>query len=354
LPSVAIVGSGLIGRSWAIVFARAGWHVRLQDPSAAALEAAPFLIRRGLDELAEHGLVDDPAAAASRVSAAASLAEAVDAADLVQENGPEVVEVKRGLFAELDRLSPRSAILASSTSAIVASKFTEELAGRGRCLVAHPVNPPHLAPIVELCGSPWTAPEVIARARTLYESVGQAPITMHREVDGFVLNRLQAALPTEAFRLVGEGVVSPKDLDSTVTDGLGLCWSFLGPFATIELNAPGGLPDYAARYAPFFRRLAADPPSGIRPTSTARSRPGAKHPHRMRSGSRARGGTDGWPRFKPTSAHDPAPVEARTSADARANGLGTFGRFPVIFAVGLRRMALDRVNRPVVDTRLAA
>jgi 3-hydroxyacyl-CoA dehydrogenase len=177
----------------------------------------------------------------------------------VQENGPEVVEVKRAVFAELDRLSPPEAILASSTSAIVASRFTEDLPGRARCLVAHPVNPPHLVPIVELCGAPWTSPDTIARARALYGSVGQVPVTVHREVEGFVLNRLQGALLAEAFRLVGEGVVSPQDLDRTVKDGLGLRWSFMGPFETIDLNAPGGMADYCARYTGFYRRLAADP-----------------------------------------------------------------------------------------------
>jgi L-gulonate 3-dehydrogenase len=261
MPTVAVVGAGLIGRSWAIVFARGGWNVRLTDPSAETLNAAPRLIREGLDELASYKLVDDPAAAAARVSGAPSLAEAVEGVDFVQENGPERVEAKREIFSQLDAVAPRDAILASSTSAIVASKFTEDLPGRERCLVAHPVNPPHLVPIVELCGAPWTSPAVIARARTIYESLDQAPITVHREVEGFVLNRLQVALLTEAFRLVEDGVVSPQDLDKTLADGLGLRWSFMGPFQTIELNAPGGIPDYCARYADFFRRYMADAPT---------------------------------------------------------------------------------------------
>ncbi len=259
MPTVAIIGTGLIGRSWAIVFAAAGWQVRLTESSAAALEAAPGLIAEGLAELAGHGLVDDPAGATARVRAAGSLAEAVNGVELVQENLPEDVEIKRAVFAELDRLAPRDAILASSTSAIVASRFTEGLAGRDRCLVAHPVNPPHLVPVVELCGAPWTSSETIERARGIYSAIGQEPVTIHREVDGFVLNRLQGALLAEAFRLVGEGVISPQDLDKTVKDGLGLRWSFLGPFGTIELNAPGGIPDYCARYTGFYRRLAADP-----------------------------------------------------------------------------------------------
>jgi L-gulonate 3-dehydrogenase len=259
MASVAIIGAGLIGRSWAIVFARAGWQVRVTDPEPRALESAPPLIREGLEELAVHGLVADPALAMERVAFVHSLADAVSGVDIVQENGPEIVSTKLAIFAELDRLCPDHTILASSTSAIVASRFTESLPGRARCLVAHPVNPPHLVPLVELCGAPWSEPEIIERARRIYESIEQVPIIVNREVEGFVLNRLQGALLAEAFRLAGEGVVSPQDLDKTLKDGLGLRWSFIGPFETIELNAPGGIADYCKRYAGFYRSLSADP-----------------------------------------------------------------------------------------------
>ncbi len=256
---VAIVGAGLIGRAWAVVFARAGWTVRLTDLHGPTLDAAPGLIRDELQALHAHGLVIDPEGSAARVSTAGSLADAVAQAEFVQENGPETIEAKQALFAELDRLAAPGAILASSTSAIVASRFTEGLAGRARCLVGHPVNPPHLVPLVELCGAPWTAAETIERAQAVYQSVGQVAVRVNREVEGFVLNRLQGALLAEAFRLVGEGVMSAEDLDETVRNGLGLRWAFLGPFATIELNAPGGIPDYCVRYTGFYKRLAADP-----------------------------------------------------------------------------------------------
>ncbi|ACL58602.1 3-hydroxyacyl-CoA dehydrogenase [Methylobacterium nodulans] len=259
MPTVAIIGAGLIGRSWAVVFARAGFQVRLTDRDPAALSAAPGHIAEALRQLETHGLVGDIPVILERVTCTGALADAVAGADLVQECGPETVEAKRALFAELDALCPPGTILASSTSAIVASRFTEDLPGRARCLVGHPVNPPHLVPVVELCGAPWTDPAVVERARALYAAAGQVPVTLHREVEGFVLNRLQGALLSEAFRLVAEGVVSPEDLDKTVAEGLGLRWSFLGPFATIDLNAPGGVADYAARYGGFYRRLAADP-----------------------------------------------------------------------------------------------
>ena len=264
MANAGIVGAGLIGRAWANVFARAGWTVRVWDPDARQRSEAARLVEQSLHELAAHGLVTDPHGAAKRVTAVETVEEAVAGADYVQESGPEVLEVKRATFEHLDRAAAPGTILASSTSAIVASKFTEALTGRARCIVAHPVNPPHLVPVVELCGSPWTSDETKRRARAILEEVGQAPIEVKREIDGFILNRLQVALLTEAFRLVQEGYVSPEDLDHTIADGLGLRWAFMGPFETIELNAPGGVADYCGRYVPWFRRYMADlPPATV-------------------------------------------------------------------------------------------
>jgi 3-hydroxyacyl-CoA dehydrogenase len=258
--TAAIIGAGLIGRAWAMVFARAGWRVRLYDNAKAQLDAARSHIATGLDAQQAAGLLDDASRAASQVSAFTRIEDAVAGAQWVQENLPEQVEVKRTVFAALDTHASATAVLASSTSAIPASQFTEALAGRARCLVAHPVNPPHLVPVVELCGAPWTSAATIERAREVMTEIGQAPVVVLRELDGFILNRLQGALLSEAMRLVGEGYVSPADLDRTVAHGLGLRWSFMGPFATIELNAPGGVADYCARYGGFYRKLAADPP----------------------------------------------------------------------------------------------
>jgi 3-hydroxyacyl-CoA dehydrogenase len=171
--NVAIVGVGLIGRAWAAIFARAGWNVRLSDPHQPTLKAAPGLIREELQALARHGLADDPDGAAARLSIAASLKQALEGVEFVQENGPEIVDQKTAIFAELDKLAPPDALLVSSTSAITASRFTEMLPGRARCLIGHPVNPPHLIPLVELCGAPWTANDAIDRARKIYREIGQ-------------------------------------------------------------------------------------------------------------------------------------------------------------------------------------
>ena len=256
MTRIAVIGAGLIGRAWSIVFARAGIPVTLWDPVPAAIPAARDFIAARLPELAEAGLLaDPPAAVLARLHPAASLAEAVAEATHVQENGPERLEDKQALFAALDRLAPPAAVLASSTSGIPASAFTESLPGRARCLVAHPVNPPYLVPLVELCPAPWTAPGTVAATRALMESAGQVPVTVTQEREGFVLNRLQGALLAEAFRLLEQDAISPEDLDATIKHGLGLRWSFMGPLETIDLNAPGGLAEYCARFGGLYSRM---------------------------------------------------------------------------------------------------
>lgn len=259
MPTVGLVGVGLIGRAWANVFSRAGWDVKCWDANAEATANAPKLVAQSLDDLARHGLVDDPAGAAQRVKPVATLADAVTDVDLVQESGPETIEAKIQIWQELDAAAAPQTILASSSSAIVASRFTEGLKGRSRCLIAHPVNPPHVVPVVELCPAPWTDPAVVKRARAIYESIGQVPMELKKEIDGFILNRMQAVLLAEAFRLVAEGYCSAEDLDKTIAHGLGLRWSFMGPFETIEMNAPGGIPDYCARFGGAWAQLAGRP-----------------------------------------------------------------------------------------------
>jgi 3-hydroxyacyl-CoA dehydrogenase len=256
MTQIAVIGAGLIGRAWTIVFARAGFDVALWDPVASAIDAALGFIRERLPELREAGLLaNEPAVVLGRIHPAATLEQAVQNVSHVQENGPEKLPDKKALFAALDKAAPPDAVLASSTSGIPASKFTKTLAGRSRCLVAHPVNPPYLVPLVELCPAPWTAPETVTRTRELMLQAGQAAVTVNKEIAGFALNRLQGALLAEAFRLVADGVISPADLDSTVKHGLGLRWSFMGPFETIDLNAPGGLADYCTRYGPLYAEM---------------------------------------------------------------------------------------------------
>ena len=256
---VAIIGSGLIGRAWALVFARAGWQVKMYDISAELLAGLPEKLHQESQILVRHKLAEDANALVKTITFTHDLAEALNGADFVQENGPERLDAKLDIFATLDRLTPQDVPIASSTSSIVASLFSEQLAGRGRVLVGHPVNPPHLVPLVEVCGASWTKQAVIKKAYDIYASIGQVPVRVHKEIDGFVLNRLQGALLAEALKLVGEGIISVEDLDKTVKDGLGLRWAFMGPFETIELNAPAGAEDYFSRYGPVFAKMAKTP-----------------------------------------------------------------------------------------------
>lgn len=257
MEKIAIIGSGLIGRAWAIVFARAGHAVALHDNDGAALAANLGVLEQGLADLAQYRLIDEPPATVrTRITPAPDLAAALDGASYVQENIGEDLQAKLRLFEQLDRLAAPDCILASSTSTFPASSFTEHLTHRARALVAHPVNPPHLVPLVELCPTPWTAPEVLESTRRLHQAVGQVPIVVRKEVAGFILNRLQAALLCEAMRLFEDGYATADDIDKTVRDGLGLRWSFMGPFETIDLNAPGGVVDYVQRYGRALAELA--------------------------------------------------------------------------------------------------
>jgi len=258
MAKVAVIGAGLIGRAWAISFARAGHEVTLADSAPAALDKAMAFVESVLPDLARYDLLEGQSAAEvrKRITTTGDLASALADVAHVQENAPEKLEVKKALFPELDRMAPPDAVLASSTSALLPSAFTASVKGRARCLVVHPINPPYLVPAVEVVPAPWTDPAVVARAADFMRKAGQAPIVMKREIDGFVMNRMQGALLQEAFRLVADGFASVEDVDVGLREGLALRWSFMGPFETIDLNAPEGVRDYVIRYKGIYERLA--------------------------------------------------------------------------------------------------
>ena len=261
MQKIAIVGCGFIGRAWAISFARAGYVVAMWDEQPGAVEKAIHYIEALLPDLAGEDLLRgaDAAAVRDRMRAAASLEDAVSGAVHVQENTPENVELKQRVFSLLDGLAAPDTVLASSTSAILPSRFTAGLAGRARCLVVHPLNPPYLIPAAEIVPAPWTDAGVVTKTAQLLRDAGHAPLVMGRELDGFIMNRLQGALLEEAFRLVAQGYASEEDIDVGLREGLALRWSFMGPFETIDLNAPDGVRDYVERYEQVYQRIAANP-----------------------------------------------------------------------------------------------
>lgn len=250
----AVVGAGLIGRAWAIAFARGGFSVALYDAAPGVLPDARVWIEAALADLESYDLLQGqaPRRISERIVVEPDLAHAVAGATLVQENVPEKLESKRAVFAELDGLCDSETVLASSTSGFLPSALSAGLAGQERCLVAHPLNPPYLVPAVELVPAPWTAPEAMDRAAECYSAIGMTPVRMRREIEGFIMNRLQGALKHEAWRLVAGGYCSAEDVDRGVAEGLGLRWSFMGPFETAELNAPGGIRDYVERYGELY------------------------------------------------------------------------------------------------------
>jgi 3-hydroxyacyl-CoA dehydrogenase len=226
--------------------------VRAWDPDSGVLEQAI--------SWHEHDLAaeDDSGTRVRSLTAAASLEQAVGDADYVQESGPERLDVKREIYALLDRAAPDAAVLASSTSAIDMSSIAQGLAGAPRCIVAHPVNPPHVVPVVEVCAGQATSQDTVLRTMGFLREVGQSPLLLARYIPGFVVNRLQMALLREALSLLDGGVASADAIDAAVRDGLGLRWAIMGPFAVANTNADGGAREYLTRYGPSITYLMGD------------------------------------------------------------------------------------------------
>jgi L-gulonate 3-dehydrogenase len=257
--TIACVGVGNVGRSWAIVFSRAGFNVKLYDNDLEAVQkhALPA-IRQSLDDLVASGLLQDSESVLNRIQTAESLKQAVDGVIYVQESVKEDLQVKQQVFSELGMFAPADAILASSTSAIPGSGFMKAADSPQRCIIVHPVNPPHLIPLVELCSAPWTSAETMDRCMELMQQVGQKPIKVLKEVPGFILNRLQFSLVGEAMHLVGEGYCSPEDIDKVLKHGLAMRWAFIGPFEVAHLNATQGFQGFVDGLGDMMRSLAKD------------------------------------------------------------------------------------------------
>jgi len=253
---IAVVGAGPIGAGFAIVFARAGHPVRLHDPEPASLDGARRYIANSLAQLAEHGLLDESTETiAARIDHVGDLGAAVADVVHIQECAPERLELKRDLFEQIERLAPPDTVIASSASAIPASQSASHLKTRARCLVCHPANPPFLIPVIEIVPAPFTAPAAAERAHALMAGAGMKPIMVRKEIEGFVLNRLQGAMLREAYCLFRDGIASVDEIDEIVRNGLGMRWSFIGPFETVDLNTRGGLAAHALRMGPAYARM---------------------------------------------------------------------------------------------------
>jgi 3-hydroxyacyl-CoA dehydrogenase len=245
---VAIVGTGLIGSSWAACFLAHGLDVVATDPAPEAKDKMRLYVKAAWPALTKLGLA--PGASTSRLRFESSLEAVLEGADLVQENAPEREPLKIKLFAEIDSILPPPAILASSTSGIPMSRIQSECKHPERCVTGHPFNPPHLIPLVEVVGGAKTSAETIERAMLFYTTMGKRAMHIRKEIAGHVANRLQAALYREVAYLIDQDVVSVADVDAAVCMGPGLRWALMGPNLIYHLGGgPGGIRHYFEQFA---------------------------------------------------------------------------------------------------------
>jgi 3-hydroxyacyl-CoA dehydrogenase len=235
---VAVVGTGVIGASWAAWFLAQGLDVDATDPSPGAEARLREAVAQHWPTLERFGLAQG--ASMERLRFHASLEDALRDADFVQENGPERLDFKIDLFRRMDAAAPLHAILASSSSGLTVSGMQSGCAHPERVVLGHPFNPPHLIPLVEVIGGERTSADAVERAMAFYAAIGKRPIHVKREVKGHIANRLQAALWREAFHLVNEGVASVADIDTAIAHGPGLRWAVMGPFMNLHLSGGAG------------------------------------------------------------------------------------------------------------------
>jgi carnitine 3-dehydrogenase len=248
--NVAVLGGGLIGRSWTALFLAAGKNVTVFDPDPDTESRVRQTIEETRPVLRALGHDKDGA-----LSFSADPRQAVKGAQFVQESIPERLALKHELYAAVEPALASDAIFASSASGLTLTELQGGWSDPSRLVLGHPFNPPHLIPLVEVMGNQRTRVGTVAAARQFYESIGKVTIEVRKEVPGHVANRLQAALWREAIHLVNEGVASVEDVDTAVSSGPGLRWAVLGPTLLFHLGGDsGGLAAFCERYADSFNR----------------------------------------------------------------------------------------------------
>ena len=241
VKKVACVGSGLVGQSWAALYALNGYDVTLQDVSDEKLGEAVKRISHHIETLVDAGLGSEPEKAKKQLTTTTSLEEALDEVDYVTESVYESLDVKCPLFAEMDELAPEKAILASSTSGFMMSEINRDMKKHPeRAIVAHPWNPVHLVPLVELSPSPKTSKRTVDVAYKLMEDIGRVPVVLKKEAPGFIGNRISAALWRESLNIVDQGIASVEDVDKAIMAGPGIRWAIMGPYLVYHLGGGKG------------------------------------------------------------------------------------------------------------------
>ncbi len=254
IKNVACVGSGLIGQGWATLFAAAGYGVTMQDLSDGKLKSAVAQVHLNLRHLADNGRLQTETAASAYklIRTTLSLAEAVNDSDYVLESVPDNYRVKKTVFKEMDALAPPDTILASSSSGLLMSEIQTAVTRPERCVLVHPFLPVHLLPLVEVVGGEQTVPETVEITCRLMEKIGKAPVRLKKEVSGYIVNRLQAAILREAIDLVASGVASAEEVDQAFCTGMGMRDPFIGPLLRAHL-AGDGIESFVEHYAESYR-----------------------------------------------------------------------------------------------------
>ena len=256
MKNIGVIGGGLIGASWAAIFSKSGFNVFVYDPYPDVFDTYESRVTSFLEELKTIDETINVEESLNRINANVTIEDLCSNVEYIQESAPEILSVKQELFAKLDNLAPEEVVIGSSSSAMPISSITQNLKGQHRCIITHPANPPHLIPCVEICPGENTSNRTIEKTKEIFTASGASIVNVKKEIDGFILNRLQGALLNEAMRLYSDGYASSDEIDATIRDGLGLRWAFMGPFETIDLNAPGGIKDYISRYGPIFVEMA--------------------------------------------------------------------------------------------------
>ena len=247
---VAVVGSGLIGRSWSMLFASVGYEVELYDVVPENVKSALKILDTEIKRLEANGLLRGPLNAKQQlqlISESDSLASCLNGAIHCQECVFEDIDLKKQVFQQLDQVADDKVVLSSSTSCFLPSLFTDGLKHKSQCIVSHPVNPPYYVPLIELVPAPWTDAEVVQRTRSLMLEIGQTPVALKKEVPGFSLNRIQYAILNEVAAQIKEGIIGVEDVDQVMCCGLGMRYAFMGPYETAHLNA-AGMKEYFEKY----------------------------------------------------------------------------------------------------------
>jgi 3-hydroxyacyl-CoA dehydrogenase len=248
---IAVVGTGVIGSSWAALYLAHGFDVIATDPAPNAEADLRRFIERAWAVL--KSTASAPAPQFDRLEFTRDLKHALSRADFVQENGPEIPELKIKLFTEMDEVTPADSVIASSSSGVTMSVMQSACSHADRCVIGHPFNPPHVMPLVEVVGGQQTSPETIQRAMSFYASVGRKPIHLRKELLGHAANRLQAALYREVIYLIEQDVLSVSDADAVVSLGPGLRWGVMGPNLIFHLGGgPGGIQHFMEHLAGPF------------------------------------------------------------------------------------------------------